>query len=252
MGSDSRIEVRSRANQTRGSRLRIEWLMAWVAVIAVVSGWIVHVNRMDRSFQEDRSQFIGWAAEFEKDQPSLRPLDRSMTTSGIFFWADHRWNQDDKTPTGERISIQVALQAGPAWADRRVTFESPGRTVTWPFADIERGRRIDLKAEFPEAFRRGVDYRGTRPPGQPTGRHPGAFRSEGGSREVRPHESRQTKRDPRASTPPTSKGRRPSIRTPGTMRCLTNSSTIGPGLEPTGGPSSDDAAGGVRPSRRRK
>jgi hypothetical protein len=58
-----------------------------------------------------------------------------------------------QTQAGKTIQIQADLRIGPFSSVRRVTFETPGRTVTWPFEDIERGRKVDLRAEFPEAFR---------------------------------------------------------------------------------------------------
>ncbi len=147
------VETSPKVVPVRKRRFRIKSLMVLVALVGAGLGWVLHVDRVDRWFQADRSRFIEWANEFEQANPSLKPLARSMTASGFLLTTDYQWNQDYQTPAGGSISIQVALQAGPVSTQRRVIFESPGRTVTWPFEDIERGRKVDLKAEFPGAFR---------------------------------------------------------------------------------------------------
>jgi hypothetical protein len=76
-----------------------------------------------------------------------------VTFSSNFFEMNRRCNYQFQVTAGRVITLRAALRSGPFWVDRRLTFESSDRSVTWPFEDVERGRRIDLKAEFPEAFR---------------------------------------------------------------------------------------------------
>ena len=153
MNADPAVEVPSGVVPARRPRMRIKSLMIWVGLVALGLGWVLYDARIRQSFQVDRSRFAVWAAEFEKDHLSLEPLGRSMRSTGSIFSLDQRLTQDYQAKAGGRISIQLVLRAGPSWGDRRVTFESPGRTVSWPFEDIERGRKVDLKAEFPGAFR---------------------------------------------------------------------------------------------------
>jgi hypothetical protein len=153
MGADPGVEVPSGVVPVRKSRLRIRSLMVWVALVGAGLGWVLHTVRTERAFQADRAIFAVWAAEFEKDNPALKPLGRSMSSTWNFLELDQRLYQNYQTAAGGRFSIQLVLRGGPFWGDRRVDFESPGRSATWPFEDIARGRKVDLKTEFPEAFR---------------------------------------------------------------------------------------------------
>ncbi len=138
-----------RAAPPRRSRFKIGSLMTWVALVAVGLGWVLYTARTRRASQVDKARFNAWAADFEAVHPTLKPLGRSMTSTWNFFELDQRWHQDYQTPKGQSISIQGVVRTGPLRRDRWLTFESPGLVVTWPFEDVERGRKVDLVIDFP-------------------------------------------------------------------------------------------------------
>jgi len=57
------------------------------------------------------------------------------------------------TPTGRPVLIDLEYLDRPFDPSGRLVLTAEGRWITWPIEDIERGRKVDLKAEFPEAFR---------------------------------------------------------------------------------------------------
>jgi hypothetical protein len=136
------------------SRLRIKSLMIWIAVLALGLGWVVQVARNDQILRSDQAVFVSWVAEVEKAHaPLLKTSNLSGKSSSNLFEMGRSCDSDFQTLAGKPIQIQADLHIGPLSSVRRVTFHSTGRTVTWPFEDIERGRKVDLRAEFPEAFR---------------------------------------------------------------------------------------------------
>ena len=154
MNSDSPVEGPAGVVPLGRSRLRIKSLMVWIAVLAVGLGWVLETARNDRSLRSDQAVFASWVAEVEKAHASsLKTSDLSAKSSSNFFEMGRRCDGVFQTKAGKPIQIQADLRIGPLSSTRRVTFHSTGRAVTWPFEDIERGRKVDLRAEFPEAFR---------------------------------------------------------------------------------------------------
>jgi hypothetical protein len=154
MNPDSPVEGPAGVVPLSQSRLRIKSLMIWIAVLAVGLGWVVQVARNDRILRSDQAVFMSWVADVEKAHAaSLITSELSGKSSSNLFEMGRRCDSVFRTQAGKPIQIRADLRIGPLSSVRRVTIETPGRTVTWPFEDIERGRKVDLRAEFPEAFR---------------------------------------------------------------------------------------------------
>jgi hypothetical protein len=153
MNPDLPVEEPAGAVPVVKRRLRIKSLMVWVALVAAGLGWVLHTERAGRSLRADAAVFASWIGEFQAAHPTLKPLGTSIKSSSSFFEMGRRCQYEFQAPAGRFIVITADLRSGPFHTNRRVNFESSGGEVTWPFEDIERGRKVDFKAEFPEAFR---------------------------------------------------------------------------------------------------
>jgi hypothetical protein len=141
-------------NKTDGkSRSRIKSLMLTVAYVAFGCGVLVWGARTIYQNEADQARFNSWMAEVDKANPSITRSGMSMKSSFNIVVFSRECRYSCLTPTKKEIKIEATLRTTPISILRQVTFESNGKSVTWPFQDIENGRMIDLKAEFPEAFR---------------------------------------------------------------------------------------------------
>jgi hypothetical protein len=134
-------------------RFRIKSLMVWVALIAAGLGWVLHTERTGRALRADAAVFASWIGEFQSAHPTLKLLGTSVKSSSSFLEMGRRCYYEFLAPAGRRITVTADLRSGPFHTNRQVTFESAGREETWPFEDIERGRKVDPTAEFPGAPR---------------------------------------------------------------------------------------------------
>lgn len=154
MNSDSPLEGLPGVDPAGRSRPRIRSLMVGIAVLAVGLGWLAEVVRNDRSLRADQAVFASWLAEVERAHaPILATANVSARSSSNLLEMGRRCDGVFQTKAGQPIQIQADLRIGPLSSVRRVTIHANGRVVTWPFEDIERGRTLDLEAEFPGAFR---------------------------------------------------------------------------------------------------
>ena len=154
MNSDSPPEGPAGVVPLGRSRPRIKSLMVGIAVLAVGLGWLAEVVRNDRLLRSDQAVFASWVAEVERAHaPMLATANFSARSSSNLLEMGRRCDGLFQTRAGKPIQIQADLRIGPLSSVRRVTIHADNRVVTWPFEDIERGRKLDLKAEFPGAFR---------------------------------------------------------------------------------------------------
>jgi len=126
--------------------------MVWIVLLAVGLGWALQIVRSDRTLRTDEAIFTSCIAESGKLNASLKSFGPSVHSRSNFFELSRRCDYVFQTPTGKPISIKAELRYGPFLSVREVIIEASGRAVTWPLEDIERGRKIELRAEFPEAF----------------------------------------------------------------------------------------------------
>jgi hypothetical protein len=153
MNPDSSVEKPSKVRPEGKSPIRIKSLMVMVAVVALGLGYLTHTVRTLRLLQADESVFKSWVVKVERDNPTLKRAGMSFRSNSSFFELSRSCDYTLVTPVRKTITIQLVLRRGPFSSVGKVTFDSADRSVTWPFEEIQRGRPIDLKAEFPEAFR---------------------------------------------------------------------------------------------------
>jgi hypothetical protein len=154
MAPDSSAETSSSGAGSDGkSPMRVKSLMVMVAVVALGVGLFANMARTSRIQQQDQALFNAWLTELEKADPTLKPTGTKFRSTSMFLELTRTCDYNLLTPTRKTITIQVVLRTNPFSSVRKLTFDHAGHSVTWPFEDIERGRKIDLKTEFPEAFR---------------------------------------------------------------------------------------------------
>jgi hypothetical protein len=150
----ARGDRRMNPEQPAGKRrFRIKSLLVWIVLIAAGLGWVLHTERAGRALRADAAVFASWIGDFQATHPSVKLIGSSVKSSSSFFEMGRRCDYEFQAPAGRWITIHADLRSGPFHTNRQVTFESGGQEVTWPFEDIERGRKIDPSTEFPGAFR---------------------------------------------------------------------------------------------------
>jgi hypothetical protein len=118
-------------------------------------GWGLGLERASRRVGEARARLLALGDRLLRDDPLLSK-DGVYEMEGAYhpLGADFAGEYHLKTPSGHMIAIIAEIRSGPFGdGPNRVTFEDAGRSMTWPFEDLERGRKVDLRAMFPEAFR---------------------------------------------------------------------------------------------------
>jgi hypothetical protein len=153
MVADPQSEISSRVVPVRKSRLRIKMLMIVVGLVAAVLGWVHHIDRAERAFRKDQAVFASWIAVFRSAPPAFQPAATLVKSFSSLTEMGRRCQYEFWSPAGQLIGIVADFRYGPFHADRQVIFVARDRTVNWPFEDVVRGRKVDLKAEFPGAFR---------------------------------------------------------------------------------------------------
>ncbi len=151
MGDDPAVKV-PKVPGRRRHRLTIGGLMAAVLVIAVGLGWVTHRDRSRRRAEALLDRLRDFFYQLEVSNPKEF---QSESLTGIDEWlgSGFRFQGEHRTPTRRPIVVEADVHVRPFDDLGHVVISSGGRSVTWPIEDIERGREIDLRAEFPEAFR---------------------------------------------------------------------------------------------------
>jgi hypothetical protein len=139
-------------------RFTIRSMMLTVVAVAVLLGWGIGLVRSHRWVDSVTARLVGLLDVVGRDDPSLQvtPVSLASGTHYAFHALGARAKGRGYVITSARREISISLESragilgnGPD----RVIFESGDRTESWPYEDVERGRKVDLRAMFPEAFR---------------------------------------------------------------------------------------------------
>jgi hypothetical protein len=133
----------------------IRSMMAVVVTVAALLGYQHALHRSHRRAWRATTQLAELGQQLAQSDPTLRTTGANLG-SGTLHWlgGDMKLWDELRTVAGREITVAVEVHMGILRdGPNRVTFESAGRSVTWPFEDLERGRKVDLRALFPEAFR---------------------------------------------------------------------------------------------------
>jgi hypothetical protein len=150
---DEPVEARPVTDSGRERKFTIRWMMVMIFTIAVMLGWALDQARAWRRNGVLGSRFMVWHHQFMADNPSITLGELAFSRPIDLRGSNVRGQGHYTTPTGRRISIDLEARSNPFEDRGQLVISAEGRSVTWPVKDMERGRRIDLKAEFPEAFR---------------------------------------------------------------------------------------------------
>jgi hypothetical protein len=137
----------------RKKKSSIKSLMIWVLILALGFGLLANLLRSERRTRKVERRFIAWTHQLTKDNPSCA-MDRFTMGTGhdpLGNWL--HWEGKFKTSTGRPIAFDFIFRDRFFDHPGQVVLSADGRSMTVPLEDIERPRTIDLKAEFPEAFR---------------------------------------------------------------------------------------------------
>jgi hypothetical protein len=128
-------------------------MMLIVLFVAVVLGDVLHNTRSSQRAGETSHRLMSWWRQVQVDNPSISfdslSIGEPIDWQGCYL----RFKAGFKTATGRPIKIDAETRFGWFHHDGHMVISAEGRSITWPIEDAERGRKIDLKAEFPEAFR---------------------------------------------------------------------------------------------------
>jgi len=143
----------------RKRRFTIRSLMAAVVVVAVVLGWGVAGERCSGRIARVQGQVARWVVGIQAANPTCRGgMTKQGFTTVLLFGSWGEYQADFTTAAGKPIRVSVDLRCSPFGDAHRVVVEASGRAVAWPIQGVDQGRAtdlrpIDLRAEFPEAFR---------------------------------------------------------------------------------------------------
>ena len=153
------VEVRSDSASTPDpkritkQRLALRWAMAVTWVMALVTLYFSNYSRSGNHTRMTRDRVINWTFRLAKDN---LPLTLGSTKSELGndllgTWASYQGAL--VTPTGRAIRIDFTSRDRFFDKSDHLVLTAEGKSVTWPIESIDRAQKVDLKVDFPEAFR---------------------------------------------------------------------------------------------------
>jgi hypothetical protein len=122
------------------------FLVLAVAILANFA-WNTHRN------QKAQTSLFAWTNQLKQDNPSIVFSGFTISSSADLLGGSFQYQSKFKTPTGRPMVIDFNFLGRPFSDSGGLVLSAEGKSLTLPLEDVERGRKIDLKAEFPEAFR---------------------------------------------------------------------------------------------------
>ena len=134
-------------------RFTIRSMMLAMIAIGVLVGWALGLERARRRVGQATTQLYALMDRIETDDPSVQIIETTGRGQFDLFGAGSTVYSRLQTATGAGIVITITVHSQVFGKETgEVAFQVSGRSVTWPFDDLLRGRKIDLRAMFPEAF----------------------------------------------------------------------------------------------------
>ncbi len=96
---------------------------------------------------------MAWSLKFKQDNPSIAMARFTTARSGNLMGHSCHFEGRYRTSTGRPIACDFRYHNRPFEEVGQLVLSAEGRSMTVPLEDVVSGRAIDLKAEFPEAFR---------------------------------------------------------------------------------------------------
>jgi hypothetical protein len=150
VSAEVRPEELSKPEPNYKKTFKIALLLGSLFILLALGYTLNQTHRTSRN-QKVVNEFLAWTNQFAKDNPSV--VLEGYTAMSKDFGAAFHYEGNYKTPTDRTIAIDFRHRERLFNRSGRLIFTAGGRSITWPVEDIERGRKVDLEAEFPEAFR---------------------------------------------------------------------------------------------------
>jgi hypothetical protein len=153
MSSEVRLDNLSPTDPqpSRKKKFAINWLA--VVGFGLVLGVLANFAWSSLRYQKAQTDLFAWTSQLQKDNPSIKFAGFKAGYSGDLLGMSYQYQGKYTTPTGHPIAIDFNFRGRPFADSSHLVLSAEGKSLTLPFADVERGRKLDLKAEFPEAFR---------------------------------------------------------------------------------------------------
>jgi hypothetical protein len=143
-------DVRSDDMALQKKKFPIVWpVFSLVLAVAILANFAWSSLRN----QKAQASFFAWSNQLKQDNPSTVFGGFTTSQSSDLLGSSFRYQSKCTTPTGHPIAIDFHHRGRLFTDSSRLALSAEGKSLTLPLEDIERGRKIDLKAEFPEAFR---------------------------------------------------------------------------------------------------
>jgi hypothetical protein len=148
---DADLPIDAEPAPRRGPTIRS--MMLGVVVFGCLFAWGLGMFRVSRRLDQEAIRPYELVARIKQDDPSvgLIQITGSYNLRPLGCTGESLCRLGTKTGREVRITVGVRQQIF-GGVSGVVTFESGGRSVAWPLEDLERGRKIELRAIFPEAF----------------------------------------------------------------------------------------------------
>jgi hypothetical protein len=136
----------------RKKKSEIRSIMLAILVLALVLGLATNWSRNHRRAQDKHIEVGRWFGQLLEDNPTVIAEGFGGSSGGDLLRSQIHFQGRCLTPTRHSISMDVDYRIGPLGEETRLVLSSEGRSATRPIEDLIH-RKVDLKAEFPEAFR---------------------------------------------------------------------------------------------------
>jgi hypothetical protein len=137
----------------RKQKFTLRWALTLTLVMALVLSFGSNYSRSSNHTRMARDHVRAWTFRLAKDNVPLT-IGSSTTQMGndlLGTWSSYQGKLT--TPTGRAIVIDFTSRDRLFDKSDHLVLSAEGKSVTWPIESIDRAQKVDLKAEFPEAFR---------------------------------------------------------------------------------------------------
>jgi hypothetical protein len=141
--------------KVKSKRITIATLMLVIATVATLLAYALPLYRLNTKYAQLDGQFAGFLDRISKQNAPLmiEQFSTGFETSAFPSRTRREWKiQFYNAGAGRPIHVDFVVQAGIFGDDNRMVLSYEGRSLTRPFRGFD-NVKLDLKAEFPEAFR---------------------------------------------------------------------------------------------------
>ena len=138
---------------TRRGKFPLWWMVANGLLMGLVFGYLFFYANGGRRTRAAQEEVLSWAFRVAKDNPSVLMGSSKSETSGDLLGTWCHVEGTLTTKAGRPIAFDYVARDRLFARTDRLVLTAEGRSVDWPIESIGRAQKVDLTAEFPEAFR---------------------------------------------------------------------------------------------------